>query len=428
MNWIKRIFGLERQPPRDADWGEIGEGEVLVLQRFESPSREVPAHPHFRNMAGLFEDARSDGFGGDAGLAARAFLPAQPVSTVSRFAGRQPVLRAVIRAIEDQQLHVIVYGDRGIGKTSLLMVVSELAQQAAYAVHYVSCGEESDFCELFRSILARIPLLYDASVDPGMEAVERGGTLADKLPAGKFSVPLLSEVLSSLAGAKVLIVLDEFDRAADPRFRKSVAELIKNLSDRALPVQFLIGGVASSLPGLISDAPSIRRNVVGISLPNMSGEEIRELVSIGAKRGRLTFAETALARLIDASAGLPYLAGLLAQYGTLEAIADGQNEISQRHMVRAIASARREIASRLSPAAQRVFDDPELCGQKPLILSAAAEAVRNGGMIRDLTITAALGGDLGPAARLFEQVPDDPWHGWRFQEDGASNLAWLLGV
>ena len=96
MNWIKRIFGLERQPPRDAgaDWGEIGEGEVLVLQRFDSPAREAPAHPHFRSMAGLFEDARSDGFGGDAGLAARAFLPAQPVSTVSRFAGRHSVPQA----------------------------------------------------------------------------------------------------------------------------------------------------------------------------------------------------------------------------------------------------------------------------------------------------------------------------------------------
>lgn len=428
MGWLKRIFGLDERG-RDADFGAIDtEGELLVFQPFDAPAPGAPAHPHFRTMAGPFEDARAGAFGGDASGAARAFLPAQPVSTIARFAGRKDVLREVIRAIEDQQLHVIVYGDRGIGKTSLLMVVSELAQQATYAVHYVSCCEDSDFCEIFRSILSRIPLLYDASLDPGMEAVEQGGMLSDKLPAGKFSVPLLSEVLSSLAGAKVLIVLDEFDRAADPRFRKSVAELIKNLSDRALPVQFLIGGVASSLPGLISDAPSIRRNVVGVSLPNMNGEEIRDLVAIGAKRGKLTFAERALVRLVEASAGLPYLAGLLAQYGTLEAVAEGQNEISLRHMARAIANARREIASRLSPSAQRVFGDPELCGHKTLVLAAANEAVHNGGMIRDPALTAELAKDLGPVGRLFERLPDDPWQGWRFEEDGASNLAWLMSV
>lgn len=428
MGWFKRIFGLERREPAAYEPEFEPAGAAPVFERHAARDPGAPAHPHFRTMAGPFEDARTGRFGGDASAAARAFLPAQPVSTISRFAGRQEVLREVIRAIEDQQLHVIVYGDRGIGKTSLLMVVSELAQQASYAVHYVSCGEDADFSEIFRSILSRIPLLYDATLDPSVEAVESGGTLADRLPDGKFSVPLLSEVLSSLAGAKVLIVLDEFDRASDPRFRKSIAELIKNLSDRALPVQFLIGGVASSLPGLISDAPSIRRNVVGISLPNMNGEEIRELVGIGAKRGKLTIAESAMARLVEASAGLPYLAGLLAQYGTLEAIGDGQTEVSLRHMTRAIAAARREIASRLSPTAQRVFDDPELCGQKPLILAVAAEAVTNGGMIRQPDHVAALEKDIGPAGRLFERLADDPWQGWRFVEDGASNLAWLMSV
>lgn len=428
MGWFKRIFGLEPRE-RAAGYDDLEPaGEPIVFQPYEAPAAGNPAHPHFRRMAGPFEDARTGSFSGDAGAAARAFLPAQPVSTISRFAGRQDVLREVIRAVEDQQLHVIVYGDRGIGKTSLLMVVSELAEQAGYAVHYVSCGEDAEFSEIFRSILARIPLLYDASLDPSVEAVEQGGTLADKLPEGKFSVPMLSDVLSSLAGAKVLIVLDEFDRASDPRFRKSIAELIKNLSDRALPVQFLIGGVAGSLPGLISDAPSIRRNVVGISLPNMNGEEIRELIGIGAKRGKLTFAETALARMVEASAGLPYLAGLLAQYGTLEAISDGQTEIALRHVTRAIAAARREIGSRLSPAAQRVFGDPQLCGQQPLILAAAAEAVTNGGMIRKAEIVAQLEKDIGPAGRLFERVPEDPWQGWRFVEDGASNLAWLMSV
>lgn len=79
-------------------------------------------------------------------------------------------------------------------------------------------------------------LLYDVSFDFGMEVVECGGMLVDKFFIGKFLVLLLSEVLSSLVGVKVLIVLDEFDWVVDLCFCKLVVELIKNLFDWVLLV------------------------------------------------------------------------------------------------------------------------------------------------------------------------------------------------
>ncbi len=426
MNWFKRIFGRDEFYTGHGHYASGSEMQILDLAH--PGINQTTSHPHFRNMDGPFEDIQTLEANQVASQSVAPFLPSHPVSTVFRFAGRKELLRRVIRAIEDQQLHVIVYGDRGIGKTSLLRVVGELAEQADYSVHYESCGEDADFSDTFRTVLSRIPLLYDASLDPGVEAVLRGGTLADKLPAGHFSAPRLIDVLSCISGAKVLVILDEFDRAKDPRFSKSVAELIKNLSDRSIPVQILIGGVSSSLPGLISDVPSIRRNVVGFSVPNMDAEEIRDLIDIGARRGELTFAESALKRLVEASAGLPYLGGLLAQYGSLEAIAEGPREVKARHIERAIELAKEDIASRLSPRAQRVFSDPELCGRKALITMAAAEAVRNGGMIRDSALVAALEQEKGPVANIFEAIPEDPWQAWRFTEDGASNLAWLMSL
>ena len=63
-----------------------------------------------------------------------AFTPSQPVVERRLFAGRTGTLTTLIRAIEDERLHVIVYGERGIGKTSLMHVLAEAARDARYLV------------------------------------------------------------------------------------------------------------------------------------------------------------------------------------------------------------------------------------------------------------------------------------------------------
>ena len=50
-------------------------------------------------------------------------MPSQPVQDAALFAGRGPLLRRIIRALQDQHLHVVIYGDRGIGKTSILQAI-----------------------------------------------------------------------------------------------------------------------------------------------------------------------------------------------------------------------------------------------------------------------------------------------------------------
>src|SRR3569832_199972 len=42
-----------------------------------------------------------------------AFTPSQPVGDRKRFAGRTEILTHLIRAIEEQRLHTVLYGSRG---------------------------------------------------------------------------------------------------------------------------------------------------------------------------------------------------------------------------------------------------------------------------------------------------------------------------
>lgn len=245
------------------------------------------------------------------------------------------MLRRLVSGIEDQRLHAIVYGDRGIGKTSLLHVLAETAREAAYLVLYESCDAATSFDELFRSVLSGISRIYHGGTAP--VDVEAGATLLDMVPAGaQLSPRMATELLAAVSGLRVIVMLDEFDRATSREFRRAVAELIKNLSDRCARVQLVVAGVAANFSELVEHVPSIRRNVLSLELPRMTVSEIDEIISIGAEESGLGFNGEARARICALSHGYPYIATLLAHHAGLAAIDRQAGEVSSDDVAAAV--------------------------------------------------------------------------------------------
>lgn len=274
-----------------------------------------------------------------------AFTPAQPVCRRARFAGRREALSRLIHGIEDQRLHAIVYGDRGIGKTSLLHVMAESAREAGYLVLYESCDAGTGFDDLFRSVLRQIPQLYHGGITPSDDTVEAGGTLLDLATQGSLTPRLVTDLLAAVAGVRVILMLDEFDRATSSEFRGGIAELIKNLSDRCARVQLMVAGVASNFAELVDHVPSIRRNILSLELPRMDDAEIEELIAIGAKESGLRFSEAASLRIRSMAHGYPYIAILLAHHSGMAAIDLRAEEVSLMH----VAAAVQELEAYISP-------------------------------------------------------------------------------
>jgi len=185
--------------------------------------------------------------------------------------------------LEDQRAHVVLYGERGIGKTSLVHILADIARESRYHVAYASCGSGSRFDEIFRGVLKDIPMLYTKNANPAGRDVESGASLADLLPEGTFDARHLGDICATITGTRVLVILDEYDRIQDPSFRQSIAELVKNLSDRAARVQLVIAGVSANLQELVGYIPSIRRNVVGLPMPRLDSKEIAALIDIGER-------------------------------------------------------------------------------------------------------------------------------------------------
>jgi ATPase domain predominantly from Archaea len=288
-----------------------------------------PMLPRF--IASASDDVESDASNEMARrrLALRDALGAsQPVVARETFAGRREAMASLINAVEEQRVHVVVYGERGIGKTSLAHVFAETAREARYHVIYASCGTAANFADMFRSVLARIPRIYHASILPNSAEAEAGGTFDQMLPSGPFGARELAETLAGVVGTRIIVILDEYDRVVDVTFRREVAELIKNLSDRAARVQLVITGVALNLDELIGYAPSIRRNIAGLPMTPLAGGEVRELLRMGERAADIRFGKDALALITRMAGGSPYLVRLLGHQAGLAALGGGRDDVS----------------------------------------------------------------------------------------------------
>ncbi|ODP36466.1 AAA family ATPase [Sphingomonas turrisvirgatae] len=430
MGWFSRWFRQDEDDIADA----YGDAEPSVL-RGEGPARRQ------RKILPRFRGTASDQVRSGTRMQDRiriklrsAFTPSRPVMDEAMFAGRTKLLETLIRSIEEQHLHLVLFGSRGIGKTSTLHVLSSIAQDARYVVRYIPCGERTEFDELFRTILAEIPLLYHESYDPTSSEIEEGLSFADLVSDTPLTVALLSDLLAKVSSTRLLIVLDEFDRAHSVEFRRAVAELIKNLSDRGSRVQLVIAGVAQNLTEIIEHIPSIRRNILGVQIPNMTDEEIRELINNGQSASGIEFDGDALRVITDVALGLPYLASLLSQHACLAALDRDARVVGRKDVERGLEQALEEIELRIAPAMRHRIQTAFASGREKDLGLLARLALLNSGRLDFAQVEAAVSTSLrgkdyleARAAEhgLVARIPDDHSEAYTFVDDGVPLFLWM---
>jgi hypothetical protein len=350
------------------------------------------------------------------------------------------VLTTLIRSIEDQRVHVIMYGERGIGKTSLVHVLTQAAQEARYIVVYCSCGAGSTFDEIFRAVAGDIPLLYHSGFAPTADEAERGGTLADLLPASPLTPRLVADLFAKLTGTRVLVVLDEFDVCESPDFRRNIAELIKNLSDRSIRTQLVIAGVAADLTELVAHIPSIRRNIFAMQVPKMTAGEVNSLVENGEELSGVTFDKAATDFIVFVANGSPYLASLLSHHSGLAAIDKGRANITVEDVSLAVDQALTEFRGRISKHSQVQIDQAAKSGVRHVLGVMAGAALFNNGRFDGRDVEAlypspanaanfkATIEDLASKQILLEVHEDEYGRGYRFSEESVLPYLWILAA
>ena len=440
MSWINRFLPFRRQPSRVVEPAAAGETYLWVPSAAEASGElQAPTLPRFQSTAGDQIDTREmDRFAVMRSKLRRAYTPAQPVSDPRMFAGRTTVLSALIRAIEDQRLHTIVYGERGIGKTSLLRVLAQAAQDARYLVVYITCGAGSEFDETMRAVAAKIPLMFHRDYGPTSVEGERGDTLASVLGPEPISVSMAADHLDKIEGTRVLVVLDEYDRSRSEGFRLSIGELLKTLSDQGVRVQVLIAGVAGDLTELVENVPSIQRNAFALQVPRMTPAEVRNIVKNGEVITDLPFEDDAVETIVARCNGFPYLATMLSHRAALLALDRQRESVGVDDVELATRETVDEFRGRVQRNAQRQIDQQVRQGALDTlgVLAGAAQTV--GGWF-SLDDAAGASGETGGTSLmkplverlvaetiLLEARDDEFGRSYRFFEPSVPPYLWLL--
>lgn len=245
---------------------------------------------------------------------AKVFSPSAPIDQKALFAGRVSQITDVVNAISQKGQHAILYGERGVGKTSLARVLSRSRLNVDgqnILVASVNCDATMTFSALWHKVLSDIT--YSV---PGQQAGFTGAPTQRLVPvAASLPESVTPDDLRRLLGqlGKTLVVIDELDRLDDEKAPTLLADTIKTLSDHAIDTTLLLVGVADSVDSLIAEHLSIERALVQIRMPRMSPPELTQIIDKGLAEAAMTIAEQAKQTIVRLSQGLPHYTHLLTQ-------------------------------------------------------------------------------------------------------------------
>src|SRR3954447_24911280 len=92
----------------------------------------------------------------------RVFTPATPINRRSLFAGRLDEIRQMIDAVNSAGRHAILYGDRGVGKTSLASILKDLfCEHSQIRITKINCDPNDTFPSVWDKALSEIPIIRE---------------------------------------------------------------------------------------------------------------------------------------------------------------------------------------------------------------------------------------------------------------------------
>lgn len=298
----------------------------------------------------------------------------------SRFVGRADLIRDCVKALNSPLGLIAVYGKRGVGKSSLLRQIQQmalgdytLARQAGLdhelpkrprtylTVYYVCdsmieksssllsrlCNDQSDEDGLLRLVpndgkeLTEFTRTKEVHGGADLKVVSWGtkGVEASKyarvVPGDvvqtfrNFASAIITHQVKKLMGRDaLLILLDEFDVIPN---KDGLGSLIKSLSSGEL--KFGVCGIGHDLLDLIEDHASVERLLEqgAIHVKPMSTYETEDILNRAEQlfKGQITFDQGVKKEIARVSEGYPYFTQLLGKECVVKANQRNVQEISR---------------------------------------------------------------------------------------------------
>ena len=239
------------------------------------------------------------------------YIAGNPVGNSKAFVGRADVLREVQRILErPQENAILLYGQRRIGKTSVLQYLqAQLSQQSGRHSLYFDLQDKAQLsldqvvCELARYIA---DCLQIPNPDLGEHA------------ADAFRETWLQEILQALpADESLTLLLDEFDVLADPQgfqagkeFFPWLRQLIAQDPQR-LNFVFVIGRNVNDLDSI---SKSLFKSVKSYPVSLLNRKDTESLIRLSEVDNSLQWADESIEKIYQLTNGHAYLTQQLCSH------------------------------------------------------------------------------------------------------------------
>lgn len=248
------------------------------------------------------------------------FTPAQPIAKPEHLHGRDQKLRLIERALGSPGKHIFIYGDRGVGKTSLARTAASLHAGNEEGFAFVACDQATTFSDIVQNIYRQLRKLHANGKLEVAESVKVfGASVSSVLEPLDIAIKTINDAveilknMSPASGRLVTIIIDEFDQLSSDVEKKYIADLIKQLSDQGVNLRLMICGIGSSLDELIGVHLSTDRYLATVPLTPLSHDARWQILDAGAQAFGIEFDRNMVIRIGQLSDGYPYYVHLMGE-------------------------------------------------------------------------------------------------------------------
>lgn len=260
------------------------------------------------------------------------FTPSTPISVADLFAGRQKQIGSLLDTISERGRHAVVYGEPGVGKTSVAQILQYFVPRETSQIKYIRkpAFSSDNFSSIWKEIFREIT--FTADIGEGIKKY----SIADMYSEGVIPSDVVRELSYFSANDIPIIVVDEFNLVKDEQSSFLMAETIKAVSDAGLNVTIVVVGISDTVEELVSAHGSIPRCVEEVLMPRMTSDEMQMLLHDRLSRVAMSIEGDAKWKIINLSKGLPAFAHSLGRAATLSATSKHRMKVTEDDVDRAI--------------------------------------------------------------------------------------------
>lgn len=301
------------------------------------------------------------------------FTPSAPVTTKDLFAGRAKQLIQCMDVVAERGRHGIIYGEPGVGKTSISQVIRLLVPIRTSSVRYIRKAAFSS--DTFSTIWTDV--FREMKFFAGSDGERVEYAVSDLYSGGVKPSDVVRELSLFNENDVPIIVIDEFNLVRDGDAPRLMAETIKALSDAGVKATLFVVGISDSVAELIEGHQSIIRCTEEILMPRMHQDEMRDVLEGRLRTLGMSIEGDAKWKIINLTKGLPAFAHGMGKEAALAAIRRKSLKVSEADVDASIDRIVDSNQNTLKTDYQRATHSNQARAKYKEILTACAQAQSN---------------------------------------------------